>query len=149
MKKFHLAQINIAQGKAPLDSEIMKGFADRINDINTLAETSPGFVWRFKTAEGYATNIQAFDDPSNIVNMSVWEDLESLRNYVYKSLHVELIRDRETWFHKMGNVHQVLWWIPVGHTLSLKEGKEKLDFLQENGPSLAAFTFAKNFPHDD
>lgn len=149
MKKFHLAQINIAQGKAPLDSEIMKGFADRIDEINSLAEVSPGFIWRLKTAEGYATNIQAFDDPSILVNMSIWEDLESLKNYVYKSVHVELIRDREAWFNKMKNAHQVLWWIPVGHIPSLEEGKEKLQYLQENGPSSAAFTFAKNFAMSD
>lgn len=146
MKKFQLAQINIAQGKAPLDSDIMKGFVDRIDEINQLAEVSPGFIWRLKSDEGYATNIQAFDDPSMLVNMSVWESIESLKNYVYKSVHVELVRDRDAWFSKMKNVHQVLWWIPAGHIPSIEEGKEKLHHLQENGPSQVAFTFAKNFP---
>jgi hypothetical protein len=143
MSDFHLAQINIAQALDSMESETMKGFVDRLDEINALAEVSPGFVWRLQTEEGDATAIQAFDDPMLIVNMSVWKDIESLKNYVYKSTHVELIRDRDAWFQKIKNVNQVLWWVPAGHTPSVQEGKEKLALLQEVGANQEAFTFAK------
>ena len=108
MNHYHLAQINIAQSKEPMDSRIMKGFVDRLDEINYLADQSPGFVWRLQTEEGDATAIQAFDNPLLIVNMSVWENIESLKKFVYKSLHVELIRDRDAWFNKISEMHQAL-----------------------------------------
>ena len=148
MNRYHLAQINIAHAQASMDSAVMKGFVDRLAEINALADTSSGFVWRLQTEEGDATALQFFDDPLLLVNMSVWENLESLTNYVYQSLHVELIRNRDAWFNKMTRPHQALWWVPVGHIPSVAEGKEKLALLRKEGPSVAAFTFAKSFKHD-
>lgn len=146
MEELHLAQMNIAQAKDSMESEIMRGFAKRLDEINALADKSPGFVWRLQTEDGDATSIQAFEDPMLIVNMSVWEDFESLKKYVYRSAHVELIRDRDAWFNKIKRVHQTLWWTPAGHVPSVGEGKERLALLQEQGPSSEAFTFAKPFP---
>ncbi len=128
-----------------MDSTIMKGFVGRLDEINSLADQSPGFIWRLQTEEGDATSIQAFEDPSLIVNMSVWDNIDALKKFVYKSMHVELIRDREAWFNKIATVHQVLWWVPVGHIPTVNEGKQKLDALQSNGPSKMAFTFSKPF----
>jgi hypothetical protein len=145
LKKYHLAQINIANSRAARDDEIMKGFVDRLAEINGLADGSPGFVWRLQTEEGDATEIQAFDDPLLLVNMSVWESIDALKSYVYKSLHVELIQDRDAWFKKMQKSHQALWWIPAGHTPSIEEAKAKLEYLEANGPSEVAFTFARSF----
>ena len=145
MADYQLAQINIARARAPLDSDTMKGFADRLEEINALAESSPGFVWRLQTEEGDATAIHAFNDPDLIVNMSVWEDLESLKHYVYKSVHVDLVRDREDWFSKLSRAYQALWWIPAGHIPSLEEGKEKLEKIEKHGPGEQAFTFARSF----
>lgn len=145
MNKYHLAQINIAKARDTMDSEMMKGFVDRLDEINSLADQSSGFVWRLQTEDGDSTSIQAFDDPNLIVNMSVWENLDSLRRFVYKSAHVELIRDRSAWFNKMVQAHQALWWIPNGHLPSIEEGKERLHHLEKNGPTEYAFTFAKAF----
>ena len=147
MNHYHLAQINIAKAQGSKDSKVMKGFVDRLDEINSLADKAPGFIWRLQTEEGDATSIQEFDDPSLIVNMSVWEDIETLNKFVYRSLHVELIRDRDAWFNKIINAHQALWWIPVGHIPSLSEGKEKLECLQLEGPSIEAFTFSKPFEY--
>jgi hypothetical protein len=148
LKQYHLAQINIAMAQADMESYIMSGFVERLDEINAVADKSSGFIWRLQTEEGDATSIQAYDDPLIIVNMSVWENIESLRSFVYKSLHVELIRDRDAWFNKMMNVHQTLWWVPAGSIPSVEDGKEKLEILQDKGPSKDAFTFAKPFNHD-
>lgn len=76
---FHLAQLNIAKTLAPMESEQLKDFVDGLDPVNETAETIPGFVWRLKDESGNATNIVAFDDPDILVNMSVWETLESLK----------------------------------------------------------------------
>ena len=145
MTVYHLAQINIARARDTIDSATMKGFVERIDEINALADEFPGFVWRLQTEEGDATSLQPFDDPGIIVNMSVWEDLESLKRFVYRSTHVDLVRDREAWFSKMMEAYQALWWVPACHLPTLQEGKEKLEYIQERGPGEEAFTFARHF----
>ncbi|GAB1268354.1 DUF3291 domain-containing protein [Aurantivibrio infirmus] len=145
MSQYQLAQINIAQAKAEMDTKEMSGFVSRLEEINALADKSPGFVWRLKSDAGDSTAIRVFDNPLLLVNMSVWEDITSLKNYVYRSAHVELIQHRDAWFDKIAESHQVLWWIPRGHIPTPEEGKEKLSHLNHNGPSQIAFTFAKPF----
>ncbi len=145
MTEYHIAQINIARAKDAMDSSIMKGFADRLDDINALADSSLGFVWRLQSDDGDATSIQVFDDPMLIVNMSVWESFDFLSEYVYKSVHVELIRERAAWFQKLTQTHQALWNVPAGYIPSVEEGKSRLHYLQKHGPSEHAFTFAKPY----
>lgn len=145
MNQYHLAQINIAQAQDSMDSVLMQGFVERLDEINQLADDADGFIWRLQTEEGDATTIQAFDDPLLMVNMSVWKDIESLKHYVYRTRHVELIRDRDAWFNKQVKMHQALWWVLVGHTPTVDEGKKNLEYLQNNGSSKTAFTFAKPF----
>ncbi len=146
MVVYHLAQINIAQAKDEMDSEVMKGFVERLDEINALAEASPGFIWRLQDESGNASEIQVFDDPLLLINMSVWRDIDSLKHYVYRSAHVDLLRDRDAWFNKTVQAHQALWWIPAGHVPSEQEGVERLQHLQQHGPTATAFTFARPQP---
>jgi len=146
MNYFRIAQVNVAQAKADMESELMQGFVSRLDEINALADRADGFIWRLKEESGGATAIRVFDDPLLLINMSVWANLEALKHYVYKSLHVELIKDREAWFNKMGDSHQALWWIPAGHVPSTEEAQKKLEYIRKHGPSAEAFTFAKPYP---
>ena len=141
----HLAQINIAQAQDSMDSELMRGFVERLDEINALADQAPGFIWRLQSDEGDASSIRVFDDHMMMINMSVWKDIESLKNYVYRSIHVELIQNRDAWFNKITRKHQVLWWIPEGHIPTEQEGKQRLEYLEKHGPTQQAFTFAKSF----
>ncbi|GAA0397042.1 DUF3291 domain-containing protein [Cocleimonas flava] len=143
---YHIAQINIAQAKADKDSEIMSGFISRLDEIHTLADNAPGFIWRLETEDGDDGSVSVFNDPLLLINMSVWRDIDSLRAFVYKSIHIELLQDRDAWFDKMGEIHQTLWWVPAGHIPTIQEGKDKLDQIREFGPTAEAFTFGKKFP---
>jgi hypothetical protein len=147
MEKYQLAQVNVAKGIADTDSEIMIGFVTRLDEINALADHSAGFIWRLQSEDGDATSIDVFDDEMMLINMSVWDGIDSLKTFVYRTVHVELIRDREAWFSKLGVAHQALWWIPAGHIPSEDEAKEKLEQIRQNGPGQEAFTFGKPFPH--
>jgi len=142
---YHLAQINIAPMRAPLTDPVMAGFVAQIDAINALAEESSGFIWRFMTEEGDATAVRVFSDPSIIINMSVWESVEALKAYTYKSDHVKVLRDRKKWFTRMETPHMVLWWIPAGTVPTPEEGKRRLALLHEIGPSPDAFTFRSVF----
>jgi Domain of unknown function (DUF3291) len=144
--RYHLAQINVAVAVADLDSPLMAGFVSRLSEINALADSATGFIWRLQSYAGDATSIRVFDDPRVIINMSVWETPEDLKNFVYRSAHVELIRDREAWFTRLSEQHQAAWWVPAGHLPSAEEGRDRLLKLREQGPSEIAFTLSRPFP---
>jgi len=145
-KGWHLAQVNIGRIHAPMDDPIMAEFKAALDEINTLAEASPGFVWRLKGDSGDATSIVAFPDPLILVNLSVWADVASLHAYVYRSMHGKFFARRESWFAKFESAHLALWWIPAGHVPTVDEAKQRLAWLAERGPTVEAFTFRRPFP---
>ena len=144
----HLAQLNIALPLEPLDSELLSEFVARLDRVNALADRSPGFVWRLQTDAGDATGIRGFGDDRLIINMSVWESLAALREFVYSSAgeHLTVMRRRREWFERMGESHLVLWWVPAGHVPSLEEAEERLGLLRRLGPTQSAFTFRSSYP---
>tara|TARA_R110002110_G_scaffold406421_1_gene626433 strand:+ start:256490 stop:256996 length:507 start_codon:yes stop_codon:yes gene_type:complete len=146
---WHLAQLNVGTIKYPQDDPRMSGFMNRLDEINALAETSPGFIWRLQSDSGNATDIDTGRGPLFIANMSVWATADALFDYVYKSMHREVMIQRRSWFEKPQNLYQVLWWVPAGHTPTVDEALERLDLLQEVGPNPRAFTFKSQFSHPD
>ena len=143
---FHLAQINIGRLLAPIDDPKIVGFVSQLDSINALADSAPGFVWRLQSAGGNATDVPYNDDPFVLVNMSVWESLESLRGYVYTSRHIEVFRERAKWFEKMDKPNYCLWWVPAGHIPTVAEGRERLGHYRAHGPTAYSFWFHKHFP---
>lgn len=148
MSTYHLAQINVARPLAPLDSPLLADFVANLARINELAERSPGFVWRLQSDAGDATAFTVLDDVT-IPNLTVWESLETLHAFVYRSAHVEIMRRRREWFEKSVEAITALWWVPAGHRPDLTEAADRLLRLRRRGPTTAAFTFAKPYPAPD
>lgn len=148
MTGYHLAQLNIARLRAPLDSPELAGFVSRLSEINALAERSPGYVWRLQDESGDATALRPFE-PDVIVNLTVWESVESLREFTYRSGHLEPMRRRRDWFVAPGGPHLVLWWIPAGTVPTVAEAGDRLARLTRHGPSRDAFTFRAPHPAPD
>ncbi len=145
MAGYHIAQVNIARMRAPLNDAQMAGFVARLDEINAIADGSPGFVWRLQTSDGNATYVRPYEDDRILVNMSVWESIDALRNYVYRSAHRELLRQRQEWFEKFAGTFVALWWVPAGHTPGVDEAKKRLAYLELHGPTEFAFTFKTIF----
>lgn len=137
-----VAQLNIARLLAPIDSPQLAGFVAQLEPINAMADEAPGFVWRLQTDEGDATSIRPFEDENMMLNMSVWEDVASLKDFVYRTEHVQIYRQKSVWFEKMEQPYQVLWPVPEGHIPSIAEAIDRLEHLRAHGPSPEAFTFA-------
>ena len=149
MSRPQLAQINIARLIAPLDDPMMEGFVSRLTEINALADSAPGFVWRLQTPEGDATYLRVFEDDQILVNMSVWESIEHLKQFTYKTVHTELLLARANWFEKMDKPSLAMWWVPAGHIPGMDEAKKRLANLETHGPLPFAFTFKSPFPPDE
>ena len=144
-----LAQLNIALAKYPLDAPEIKEFVDNLELVNGIAESSEGFVWRLKDESGDATNIQAFDDPNMIVNMSVWDSVDSLKNFMFRTHHRDFMRRKGDWFHRLPEDTYVLWWIEEDRIPTLEEAIERLEHLREIGDTPYAFTFKTNFSESE
>jgi hypothetical protein len=142
----HLAQINIGRLIAPIDDLKIAEFVAQLGPVNALADKAPGFVWRLQSESGNATDIAYNDDPFMIVNMSVWESLEALRDFAYRSDHIKVLRDRAKWFEKMDKPNYCLWWVPAGHVPTVAEGRERLEHYQTHGATPYSFWFSQHFP---
>jgi hypothetical protein len=136
----YLCQLNVASMKTSLNDPSMKDFVDALDSINQLAEQHPGFIWRLK--EAYDENNSSSPFLAHIlVNMSIWTDVGSLRDFVYKSHHVSYMRRKTEWFNKV-DVNQVLWWVPKGYIPTLEEAALKLNHLRTSGSTSEAFNMA-------
>ena len=144
-RKMHLAQLNIATAKYDLDQPEIADFVNNLDKVNDIAEHSEGFVWRLQDETGNATEIAASDDPNLLVNMSVWTDIESLKNFMFRTLHRDIMRRKKEWFHPEPLDTYVLWWVEEGHQPSVEEAMERLAYLREHGDTPYAFTFKSNF----
>src|SRR5262249_38070857 len=149
MDALHLAQFNIARMLGALEDPIMRGFVARLDEINALADGTPGFVWRLQADGGNATYLRPYGDDRIIVNMSVWESVEAFRAFVYRGAHAEVLRRRQEWFEKLSTPILVCWWVPSGHIPSIDEAKKRLAHLEEHGPGPFAFTLRALFPPDE
>lgn len=150
MSRFHLAQLNLGLFRAPLDAPEMAEFLAALGPINAIAESTPGFVWRLKDQDGASSSfveVPGRSDPLWAPNMSVWEDIESLQHFMYKSGHASYLRRRVEWFQKPDRPINVLWWIPAGDIPTLEDAVRRLDYLTDNGPSEQGWTLTRPFPH--
>ena len=144
--RWHLAQLNIGRVRAPMTDPLMAGFVAELESVNALADSAPGFIWRLQTEAGDATAIRPYDDDTILINMSVWETVEALKAYVYRTHHVDVMRQREKWFERLDTYFIALWWVPAGTIPTVLEAKLRLDHLRQYGESPYAFSFKKVFP---
>jgi hypothetical protein len=135
-----LAHLNIARMRAPLDSPVMTEFVAQLEAMNAIADAAPGFVWRMIEEDPQDPALVALG-PLMLVNLSVWRDAQSLANYVYRSAHAGVLKERGRWFLPQERATTVLWWVAEGHIPSLQEATDRLVGLQVSGPSARAFSF--------
>lgn len=138
----NVAQINIGTLVAAPDDPRVAEFIESLDRINAIADRAPGFVWRLQTDAGNATDIQLFDDPRRIVNMSMWESVDDLKAYAYRSEHVEFFRRRHEWFEAAAK-QVALWHIADGELPEVDDAIRRVDFAERNGASPYSFGFGR------
>ncbi len=123
-----------------IDDPEMNSFKEQTDRVNALAEASKGFIWRDTGSYDTEESKGLFDDQV-LTNMSVWESIEALKAFTYKTFHTAIMKRQKEWFQKYGAAHYALWWIEAGHIPTLDEGARRLRYLDTNGASEEAFTF--------
>jgi hypothetical protein len=150
MSEWYLAQVNMSRLVAPKGDPRVQPFFDALARVNALADSSPGFIWRLQDEEGAgATGIRATIDPLVVINISVWQDAESLFEFVYRSAHTPVMARRRDWFERPQGAYVALWWVPAGAIPTVNDGLSRLWHLDRYGPTPLAFTFKARFPAPD
>lgn len=124
--------------RAPISDPVMAGLAARVDEMNALAETSPGFIWRLRSEyvssqdlEVFRTYVAQFDASRLFYNMSVWESVEHLRYFVSLTAHAGMVRNRREWLDKLDRPSTALWWIPAQHKPTVEDGTKTFLVVQE------------------
>jgi hypothetical protein len=140
--------MNIGRFRAALDDDEMREFVAALDPIDLLGEASEGFVWRLVTDDGRPSSflpVADDEDPLEAINLTVWESIDALRHYTYRSGHAMYLRRRREWFEPPTGPHLVCWWIPAGTVPTVAEGRARLARLTSDGPTPVAFTLAHAF----
>jgi ribosomal protein L34 len=141
---WHLAQVNVAVLRAPLEDPLMAGFAAAFDPVNRLAQESAGFVWRLPTGSGHAV-LTAEDGATHLVNLTLWRAYRDLHQFVYRSAHGQLLLRRSRWFLPTRQPSTALWWVPAGTRPGIEQALARLHHLRTHGPSPRAFSLRRQF----
>ena len=108
----HIAELNIGRLNYPIDDPRMADFVDNLGRVNAMAERMPGFVWRLvgDGSNDGALELRPYADPMMAVNMSVWETVEHLEVFVWKTVHQRFYNRKAEWFEPMKSHHFVMWF---------------------------------------
>ena len=146
MTGWRVAQVNVAKLIAPLDHPRIDDFRLALDHINQLGEAQPGFVWRAKGSGFDATDCRVFDDPDVLINATVWETIEQLAAFAYRTEHRDFVRRRLEWFEQPTEAFQAIWWVRDGEIPTLDDCVERLLHIRRHGPTPFAFDFRTRFP---
>ena len=138
----YLAELNIGRLLAPTDDPRVAEFMAALDRVNGLGKRMPGFVWMMEGSGEPSTGNTAAKidgDPQFVSNLTVWENVTTLENFVWNTVHRAFYERRQEWFEVLGKMHFVMWWVPAGHKPTLDEALAKLAQKQENGDSDQAF----------
>jgi hypothetical protein len=139
---FHLAELNVGRLLAPTDDPRVAEFMAALDRVNGLGKRMPGFVWMMEGSGEPGTGntgTKIGGDPQFVSNLTVWESVETLENFVWNTVHRHFYERRADWFDVLDRMHFVMWWVPAGHRPTLDEALERLAHLQNKGPTDHAF----------
>ena len=143
----HLAELNISRWKIDKTSDIAGGFTGNVGRINALAERSVGFIWRLLDEQRNEFGANAVcPDSKTEMTLSVWENVESLEQFVWNTVHKQIYNNKDNWFGALESHHFVMWHIEEGHEPTIEEARERLDHLDTNGDTDFAFGWS-HLPH--
>ena len=105
-----------------------RGFRDR--------EYSSGWDWSDAPPRP-RPDFRPYDDDT-IINLSVWESVDALADYVYRTVHRDFLRRRREWFARFETNHMALWWVEAGHRPTIEEAVERIRLLSTENAQLKA-----------
>ena len=134
-----IAQMNWSRLKFSLKDKRMTEFAESLNKVYSLAENHPGFIWRISDDQSETQLSNLGFDKLISSTVSVWDNITSLKDYTYNSLHGFYLKRSSEWFKKIDGPQLVIWNVENNDEPTFKESFDRLKYLEDNGPSAYAY----------
>jgi hypothetical protein len=162
----HIALYTFGLLKAPFGAEEMSGLSAAAPSVYGEAETAEGFIghaaaarpdlggvvpgqdygpWGVFVAPRFYQGSTRRGEVAMIATLSLWQDVDAARQYVYNGLHRDALRRRTDWFTRHEFPGYVLWWVSADRVPTWAEGARKLEALTDDGPTPSAFNFVTRF----
>ncbi len=138
-----IAQMNWSKLKYPINDKRMIEFSNSLDAIYSLAENYSGFIWRISDEEAEKQLIELGFDELTSSTVSVWKDLNSLKDYTYNSLHGVYLKRSSEWFEKIEGPQLVIWNVKNNNQPTFRESFDRLNYLKDNGSSDYAYGWEK------
>jgi hypothetical protein len=158
----HIALYTFGLLDPAVEPEKLADFVRRGGEILAASEDAPGYLGRPARADGagethtpgedygrwgrYALpdvpEFAGHDRQLHIATLSLWQDLQSARTFVYGGLHRDALRLRYDWFLKGAWPGYVLWDVADDTTPTWSDGVTRYQTLGRDGESADAFSFA-------
>ena len=126
-------------------SEHASGFVGRANgggDGSVMHKPGDDFgQWGTYALPSGLPGFEGHDPRIHIATLSLWQDTDSARRFVYEGLHREALKNRHDWFLKGPWPGYVLWRIDDGVVPQWSNGVSKLHALARDGDTAEHFTF--------
>ena len=143
---YHIAEFNIGTLRYDWEDPRVKDFADNLDRVYAVAMRAPGFVWRM--SDDAMEDAQCDPkgplggNPRTASTLSVWEDITSLENFVWNTVHKQFYDRKHEWYAPSDALRLVLWWVPAGHRPTIAEAGERYRHLEEHGETEFSFGWA-------
>ncbi len=148
-KPLFLAQANIATFRWHIDDSRMRGFTERIQPVNQLAEQTDGFVWRYVESYTPRDIEEPWNNPLLFFNMSVWRNVDSLKDFLRSPEHVEMMRNKTDWIVPAAIPSLALWWIDGTTRPTIDDAIQAFASLAKLGDTDAAFSINSVYAHNE
>ena len=138
-----IAQMNWGKLRFSLEDIRMSEFANALSKVYSLAESHPGFIWRIPDNHSELQLADLGFDKLLSATISVWTDINSLKDYTYNSMHGSYLKRSSEWFQAIDGPQLVIWDVKNNNQPTFRESFERLDYLKNNGTSSFAYGWEK------
>ena len=136
-----IAQMNWGRLKYLLEDKRMIEFSKSLNEVYSLAENHSGFIWRISNNQSELQLSDLGFDKLISSTVSIWRDIESLKDYTYNSLHGVYLKRSSEWFQKIDGPQLVIWNVENDDQPTFKESFDRLEHLKKNGSTDYAYAW--------
>lgn len=138
----YIAHVNIGYWRPEIGEHEYFRFSELGRSISLDAANNPHLKWQFGTQFYQDPNVmRVFNEPRMILNLSVWNSLEALQEFVYRKYHHQAISRKSEWFEPLTVASYVLWWVDENSMPTLEDAKYRLEYFNEHGANSEAFNF--------
>jgi hypothetical protein len=132
--------------REPLDHPQNESFFEAGGNVFAEADRTEGYLWGADPAEDYVWPNFAGDQETRVVQtLTLWRDLDCVRNFAYHGAHLGALRRRSDWVTRGSWPTFVAWWHPDDAYPTWGEASKRLERLHEHGPTPDGFTFNAAF----